>query len=118
VCVDTEGSGHVCKGDEEIGELIVDMASKPIKDVGALNKDRRGVRVRVPRSGAGTVGEIPAEQDDYPPKGTSTRGSCFEGNVMEDVGDVKCFCRGCEVLWWVQWPKKGYSCGVCSDRFV
>ncbi len=86
-CVDTEGSGHVCERDAEIGELIVDMASEPIKDVGALSKDRGGVRVRVPRSGAGTVGEIPAEEGDCPP----TRVSCFEENVMEDVGDVKCF---------------------------
>ncbi len=89
--VSTEGSGHVCEGDAEIGELIVDMASEPIKDVGALSKDRGGVRVRVPRSGAGTVGEIPADEGDCPPEGLSTRVSCFEGNVMEDVGDVKCF---------------------------
>jgi hypothetical protein len=91
VCVDTERSGHVCEGDEEIGELIVDMVREPIKDVGALNKDRGGVRVRVPRSGTGTVGEIPTEEGDCPPEGTSTRVSCFEENVMEDVGDVKCF---------------------------
>ena len=46
-CVDTEGSGHVCEGDAEIGELIVDMTSEPIKDVGALSEDRGGMRVRV-----------------------------------------------------------------------
>ena len=78
------------EGDAEIGELIVDMSSEPIKEVGALSKDRGGMRVRVPRSGAGTVGEITAEEGDCPPKGTSTRVSCFEENVMEDVGDIKC----------------------------
>ncbi len=78
------------EGDAEIGELIVDMSSESIKEVGALSKDRGGMRVRVPRSGAGTVGEITAEEGDCPPKGTSMRVSCFEENVMEDVGDVKC----------------------------
>ncbi len=77
--------------DEEIGELIVDMSSEPIKEVGALSKDRGGMRVRVPGSGAGTVGEITAEEGDCPPKGTSTGVSCFEENVMENVGDAKCF---------------------------
>ena len=81
----------MCEGDAEIGELIVDMTSEPIKDVGALSEDRGGMRVRVPRSGAGAVGEIAAEEGDCPPKGTSTRVSCFEENVMEDVGDVDCF---------------------------
>ena len=50
--------------DAEIGELIVDMSSEPIKEVGALSKDGGGMRVRVPGSGAGTVGEIPTEEDD------------------------------------------------------
>ncbi len=81
----------MCEGDTEIGELIVDMASETIKDVGALRQDRGGMRVRVPRSGSGTVGEIAAEEGDCPPEGTSTRVSCFEENVIEDVGDVKFF---------------------------
>ncbi len=80
----------MCEGDVEIGELIVDMASEPIKDVGALSKDRGGMRVRIPRSGAGTVGEIESEESNCSPEGTSTWVSCFEENVMEDVGDVKC----------------------------
>ena len=90
-CVNTERGGHVRERDAEIGELIVDMSSEPIKEVGALSKDGGGMRVRVPGSGAGTIGEITAEEGDCPPEGTSTRVSCFEENVMEDVGDVKCF---------------------------
>ena len=62
----------MCEGDVEIGELIVDMASEPIKDVGALSKDRGGMRVRIPRSGSGTVGEIEAEESNCSPEGTST----------------------------------------------
>ena len=62
----------MCEGDVEIGELIVDMASDPIKDVGALSKDRGGMRVRIPRSGSGTVGEIEAEENNCSPEGTST----------------------------------------------
>ncbi len=67
----------MCERDEEIGQLIVDMASEPIKDVGALSKDRGDVRVRVPRSGAGTVGEIPAEEDDCTPRGDIHAGFLF-----------------------------------------
>jgi hypothetical protein len=70
----------------EIGELIVDMSREPIEKVGGLNKDGGGMRVRVPRGGTGTVGEITTEEGDCPPKGTSPRVSCFEENVMEDVG--------------------------------
>jgi hypothetical protein len=81
----------VCEGDVEIGELIVDMASEPIKDVDALTKDRGGMRVRIPRSGTGTVGEIEVEESNCSPEGIFTWVSCFEENVMEDVGDVKCF---------------------------
>jgi hypothetical protein len=77
--------------DAEIGELIVDMSSEPIKEVGALSKDGGGMRVRVPGSGAGTIGEITAEEGDCPPEGTSTGVSCFEENVMENVGDAECF---------------------------
>jgi hypothetical protein len=81
----------VCEGDAEIGELIVDMSNEPIKDVGGLSKDRGSMRVRVPRSGAGTVGEIAAEESNCSPEGTSTWVSCLEENVMEDVGNVKYF---------------------------
>ena len=77
--------------DAEIGELIVGMSSEPIKEVGALSKDGGGMRVRVPGSGAGTIGEITAEEGDCPPEGTSTGVSCFEENVMENVGDAEGF---------------------------
>ena len=90
-CVNTERGGHVRERDAEIGELIVDMSSEPIKEVGALSKDGGGMRVRVPGSGAGTVGEITAKEGDCPPEGTSTGVSCFEENVMENVGDAEGF---------------------------
>jgi len=50
--VDEEGSCHVSIGDPEIGELVGDVASKPIENVGALSEDSGGVRIGVPRSGA------------------------------------------------------------------
>ena len=75
------------EGNAEIGELVVDMASEPIKDVGALGEDGGGVRVRVPGGGACAVGEIAAEEGDCSPEVASARVSCFEENVMEDVGD-------------------------------
>jgi hypothetical protein len=54
----------VREGDTEIGELVVDMTSEPIKYVGALGEDGGGVRVRVPGSGASAVGKITAEEGD------------------------------------------------------
>ncbi len=62
--VKTEGSGHVREGDTEIGELVVDMTSEPIKYVGALDEDGGGVRVRVLGSGASAVGKITTEEGD------------------------------------------------------
>ena len=78
------------EGNAEIGELVVDMASEPIKDVGALGEDGGGVRVRVPGGGESAVGKIAAEEGDCSPEGASARVSCFEENVMENVGDVEC----------------------------
>ena len=62
--VKTEGSGHVREGDAEIGELVVDMTSEPIKYVGTLGEDGGGVGVRVPGGGASAVGKITAEESD------------------------------------------------------
>lgn len=45
-------SCHVSIGDTEIGELVVDVASKPIENVGALSEDSGGVRIGVPGGGA------------------------------------------------------------------
>ena len=50
--VDEEGSCHVSIGDTEIGELVVDVVSKPIENVGALSEDSGGVRIGVPGGGA------------------------------------------------------------------
>ena len=83
------------EGNAEIGELVVDMASEPIKDVGALGEDGGGVRVWVPVGGASAVGEIAADECDCSPEGASARVSCFEENVMENVGDIECFYGFC-----------------------
>jgi len=91
VRVKTEGSGHVREGDTEVGELVVDMTSEPIKYVSALGEDGGGVGVRVPGGGTSAVGEVPAEESDCSPEGASTRVSCFKENVMEDVGDMERF---------------------------
>jgi len=56
--VKTKGSGHVREGDTELGELVVDMTSEPIKYVSALGEDGGGVGVRVPGGGASVVGKI------------------------------------------------------------
>jgi hypothetical protein len=50
--VDEEGSRHVSIGNMEIGELVVDVARKPIENVGALSEDSGGVRIGVPGGGA------------------------------------------------------------------
>ena len=46
-----EGSRHVDIRDEEIGELVVDVVSKPIENVGELSEDGGGMRVGVPGGG-------------------------------------------------------------------
>ena len=79
------------EGDTEIGELVVDMTSEPIKYVSALGEDGGGVGVRVPGGGTSAVGEVPAEESDCSLEGASTRVSCFKENVMEDVGDMERF---------------------------
>jgi hypothetical protein len=49
--VDDEGSRHVGIRDEENGELVIDVASNPIENVGALSEDGGGVGVGVPEGG-------------------------------------------------------------------
>ena len=46
--VDEEGSCHVGISDTEMGELVVDVASRPIENVGALSEDSGGVGIGVP----------------------------------------------------------------------
>ncbi len=49
--VDEEESRHVVIRDEESGELVVDVSSKPIENVGALIEDGGCMRVGVPGGG-------------------------------------------------------------------
>ena len=44
MCVDEERSGCVCERDEEIGELVLDVTSESVEEVGGLGEDGGGVR--------------------------------------------------------------------------
>ena len=70
-------------GNAESGEWACGEAGEPVEEISALRKDGGGVRICEPRGGVGFVGEVPVEESLC----TTARVSCFEENVMEDVGD-------------------------------
>ena len=73
--------------DMEMGELVVDVVSNPIENVGALSEDSGGVGIGVP----GSVSEVAVEKGDCAVVRASVRVPCFQEKIVENVGDGEWF---------------------------